>query len=544
MMPVLGGGLAAVVALIAIMIPGGSEMAVFVVALLAVVPVAYIGLRHTLSFLLVMAEPQQRGPGENATADEPKVEAIAGADLKKDGPDGKADATPKSATGGGGQAAAVRWRDWLLADLRGRARWKPFPWNWLPDSVAAVWGLLEVLFVAPLVGACVACVVPVMAVLQVVWHHPCMAQMREAVPEMIRSVSRPLGRLMLRDPRNHSYLPWMLILGVFTPSIFFWAMSRHARYGLELSTLFAYQCLRMGPRFKFFAHSHTLVHKEGHDHLGHFKGPFRCFNIIAEWWIGPFYGVVPNNYSIAHMKIHHRWHNDVDDVHTNLDLDRTLFGSFLIYVPRFTLYWTGLSPLALLIKRSEWGLVRTLLIGMVAYYGLGVLLWCWSPSFCLCYYIYPHAEACVFLCAISYLWHAFVEESDPGNQYVNSVTVLEGHDNVWNEDFHVVHHHSPSTHWTDAPAHFEKNRDKYAAVNATIFRDTEEGMLLTFLFQKDWDSMAKHFVDLNGKLTHEEKKALIIRRLSVIVGVNGRDGKRLQGPWGWGAEDSIRNYNY
>lgn len=44
------------------------------------------------------------------------------------------------------------------------------------------------------------------------------------------------------------------------------------------------------------------------------------------------------------------------------------------------------------------------------------------------------SEACVLLCAISYLWHAFVEESDPGNQYVNSVTILGGHYNVWNED--------------------------------------------------------------------------------------------------------------
>lgn len=91
----------------------------------------------------------------------------------------------------------------------------------------------------------------------------------------------------------------------------------------------------------------------------------------------------------------------------------------------------------------------------------------------------------ILLCAISYLWHAFVEESavasvrtsfsrfsensrtlgkgilqsicwhspvlfcapllhnqtwitvnlqDPGNQYVNSVTILDGHDNTFNEE--------------------------------------------------------------------------------------------------------------
>jgi len=335
-----------------------------------------------------------------------------------------------------------------------------------------------------------------------------------------------------------SYLPWMFILGCCVPALFFWALRRHMTHGLELSTLCIYHLLRVGPRFQLFAHAHTLTHKEGHCHRGFFKGVFRCLNVFCEWWIGPFYGVVPWNYYVAHMKIHHRWHNDVDDVHTNLDLDRTDPRSFLLYVPRFSLYWTGLSPLALFVKRGEWALIHKLLCGMVAYYGLTLLLFCWDPVFCTVYWLFPHVEACVLLCAISYLWHAFVEESDPDNQYVNAVTILDGHDNVWNEDYHVVHHYAPNTHWTDAPAHFEARRELYAAVTATIFRDTEEGKLLQWLFEQNWDMMAKHFVDLNDKLSFEEKKALIIRRLSVIVGETGRDGKRLE----WAASSTIRDF--
>ena len=128
-----------------------------------------------------------------------------------------------------------------------------------------------------------------------------------------------------------------------------------------------------------------------------------------------------------------------------------------------------------------------------------------------------------------------------GLQYVNSVTILEGHDNVFHEDFHVVHHHCPNVHWTDMPAHYEANKAHYAAVTATIFRDTEQGKLLQWLFENNWDKMAEHFVDLNGRLGHDEKKALIIRRLKVIVGERGRDGKRLD--WGsWASNATIRNY--
>jgi fatty acid desaturase len=201
----------------------------------------------------------------------------------------------------------------------------------------------------------------------------------------------------------------------------------------------------------------------------------------------------------------------------------------------------GVSPLALFLKRREYRLAMELLYGMIAYYGVTALMLWWDPLFCIAYWVYPHFEAIVLLCAISYLWHAFVEVSDPGNQYVNSVTILNGHDNVFNEDYHVVHHHSPSTHWTDAPAHFEKNRHHYAAVNATIFRDTEEGMLLKWLFENNWDKMAEHFVDLNGKMTREEKKALIIRRLSVVVGATGRDGKCMHREWG--ASETIRDWD-
>jgi len=419
-----------------------------------------------------------------------------------------------------------------------RARWKPFPWVHLPDPIAFAWGVLEVLLIAPLLGIEIMVTVPAMELLKAEWRQKRFSYFRERIPELVRSVSRPLAKLTMRDPRNHSYLPWMALGGIMTPILFFWALNRHAQYGLEFTTLVIYHLIRVGPRLQLFAHIHTLTHKEGHAHRGFFQGPFRFLNCLTEWWVGPFYGVVPWNYYIAHMKIHHRWHNDVDDVHTNLDLERTNPLSFFLYVPRFTLYWTGLSPLALFIKRGEWSLIAKLLYGMVAYYGVAALLFWWSPVFCLVYWLFPHMEACVLLCAISYLWHAFVEESDPGNQYVNSVTILDGHDNVWNEDFHVVHHHAPNTHWTDAPAHFEANKDKYASVTATIFRNTEEGKLLQWLFERNWDSMAEHFVDLNGKLTHEEKRALIVRRLSVVCGASGRDGKRKE----WAATSSIREF--
>lgn len=114
---------------------------------------------------------------------------------------------------------------------------------------------------------------------------------------------------------------------------------------------------------------------------------------------------------------------------------------------------------------------------------------------------------------ISYLWHAWCDPKDINNPFVDSVTIIEGKDNIFNEDFHVVHHTKPNAHWTEYPEYYEKYREQYRTYNATIFRDCEEGQMLYWLFKGDWDELARHMVDLNGKMSHEEKKALCLQRL-------------------------------
>ena len=46
------------------------------------------------------------------------------------------------------------------------------------------------------------------------------------------------------------------------------------------------------------------------------------------------------------------------------------------------------------------------------------------------------------------------------------------------------------------PEHFEKNKEKYAEVAATVFADCEQGELLHWIFGGNWDELAAHFVDL------------------------------------------------
>ena len=167
---------------------------------------------------------------------------------------------------------------------------------------------------------------------------------------------------------------------------------------------------------------------------------------------GIFFGSIPLHYATAHNKIHHFWHNHVDDVTTNIDLDRSSFYSILVFFPRFLLYWTGITPLLLFYKKQQHDSVQLLATGMAIhlfqsfclYQVVGFKVWFY-------FVFYPFIEAVAFMGNITYLWHAFVDEDDPANQYVNSMTIVEGHDNIWNEDNHVIHHHVVSSHWTECP---------------------------------------------------------------------------------------------
>eukprot|EP01095_Lingulamoeba_sp_RSL-Kostka_P011735 TRINITY_DN454_c2_g1_i1.p1 TRINITY_DN454_c2_g1~~TRINITY_DN454_c2_g1_i1.p1 ORF type:complete len:443 (-),score=122.29 TRINITY_DN454_c2_g1_i1:149-1477(-) len=393
--------------------------------------------------------------------------------------------------------------------------YRPFIVGILGDNLTVFISIIALLFAGPLVGILIFTATVSMIFLEKIWEK---LTFLHFIPKGVDSISKKLGQVVLNDPRNYQYLPYILWLCVWPLGLFIYAFYRNETQGFEWWFLVLYHYLRIGPRFRFFAHLHVLLHKEGHDYKGFFKGPLSVFNHwLVQWYCGSLFGQVPNSYRVAHNKIHHRYDNGLNDVHTNLDLDRTKFWSFLLYLPRFALYWTGVSPLVCFYKRKEIRLRNKIAYGMCLYYGIFVILSIFNWKFALFYFLFPQFESIIFFAGISYVWHLWVEAEDPDNEHINSVTIIRGKDNIWNEDYHVIHHDAPQVHWTDAPQYFEDHKEDYAKCNATIFADCEEGQLLFWCLAGKWDELAEHFVDLNDKMTHEEKKELLIRRASTIL---------------------------
>lgn len=386
-----------------------------------------------------------------------------------------------------------------------------YPWNLIPDNVILAWAFSILLPALPLFAFLITST-------EVVWYAmirvcnmlPFLYTLRSATAKYFENI----GAQVFKDKRNAPYLFPILWLTVATPSLFYWAYSSHAAYGFSVTTLLTYHFLRLLPRYRSFAYLHVLLHKEGHDANGFFKWEFLNFGVL-HFFVGIFYGALPYSYSMYHNKIHHHFDGDIDDVgNTNVDLDRSSPWAIMYYFPRFLMYWSGLTPLIYFISVGKWRFAANTVVGQI-YMGI-----CWFACyklagfwFTLLYLFFPFIESTLFFGGISYLWHAFCDPSDPQNPYVDSITIVGGLDNIYNEDFHVVHHTKPMIHWTEYEQHYKDNVDQYEKYNATIFTDCEEGMLLYWLFAQKWDEMVDHFVDLSGKLTREEKKELLLYRL-------------------------------
>jgi len=169
--------------------------------------------------------------------------------------------------------------------------------------------------------------------------------------------------------------------------------------------------------------------------------------------------------------------------------------------------------MGMFLRKGDMKSARLLIAGIAIYLTkLAICIALTDWLFAYFFILYPFIEGTAFMACMNYLWHMCYNPQDPECEYTNSITLLEGQDNIFNEDYHAIHHYAPQIHWQDVPAEFERNKDKYKAAKATIFRDTEEGQLAMWLIKGDFDTLAEHFVDLEGKMSVQEKKELLMER--------------------------------
>ena len=153
------------------------------------------------------------------------------------------------------------------------------------------------------------------------------------------------------------------------------------------------------------------------------------------------------------------------------------------------IYW-GLTPAVLgLITRSLWFLF---------------VVWL-QPLICMTF----------FLAIINWGFHAFIDFDENGKQLacVNALTILDGQDDYFGEDDHMVHHYSPQTWYTQTQTYHDRVMEDHRRYVGSVFKGlsiVELGVLIIF---NQFELLAeKHFVDHSGKLSTQQIAALLRRR--------------------------------
>ena len=320
---------------------------------------------------------------------------------------------------------------------------------------------------------------------------------------------------MMRHPADGFVVLLLLWLGVVMPCAFFYELRRSMTEGFSIVRCLAFNLLRIGPMYANFMWVYVMCHKEAHCLGGSLFKRGVCdklFSRAFNHWVGIFHGVVPGVFTISHLYNHHRYDNDENDVYSTAFRRRDSFKSWLKYLPEWMAYAVNLSSFISFVKLGEYWKAATTVLSTLYYVAFCLAVAHFSPMFCMWYLLYPLIEGNILLAIVNYTWHAFIEPSDPGNDYVNSLTVIEGLNFCMKEEYHVVHHQYAGVHWTKHKALFEKHLPEYKAGRASIFYKENLFVIFGAIVAGDYAKLADLYYDPENAIPREEKIDMMRRR--------------------------------
>ncbi|AWM33356.1 fatty acid desaturase family protein [Hymenobacter nivis] len=246
-----------------------------------------------------------------------------------------------------------------------------------------------------------------------------------------------------------------------------------------------------------------------------FKKTHGWLNKYTPWVVGPLFGLTPETYFTHHMGMHHPENNMPDDESSTMFYQRDSALSFLRYWADFLVM--GLPRLGAYLRRTrKRTLHRQLLRGEVAYVVAVVALAFVNLPATLAVFVVPVLVTRSVMMLGNWSQHAFIDANTPDNCYTNSVTCINTAYNhkCWNDGYHISHHLRPALHWTDHPANFRQNVDKYAANDAIVFDGIHYLHIFAFLMLKRYDLLAKNFVNLGGRYGSDADVVALLRARS------------------------------
>ena len=321
-----------------------------------------------------------------------------------------------------------------------------------------------------------------------------------------------LGQKVLRDQRDTPALRLMVSLTVTVVPIFAIQLVLGKP---RLLLVIVFHLALYGLKFQRFVRMFSASHLEAHRRHGFFSGTYdKVFGRYLEFFLGYFYGNIPELGRTAHVCLHHRENAGFDDTRNTMGYDRSSRLDFLCYMADNIWTVLGIAPYTYFRAKGDEKNRKRMLRGMLCYYAYFAAVFVYDWRIGILYVLVP--ILCMnFINAITaWVQHAFCDPERPDDYFANTVTVVD-EVNFMNEGFHLCHHHRSSLHWTEMPVHFERLRDRMKEAGSLVFRDLDFfGLFLELTLLRRMDVLAEKLVPWDP-MNHEQRLALLSKRTSL-----------------------------
>jgi len=322
-----------------------------------------------------------------------------------------------------------------------------------------------------------------------------------------------VGEKVLRDSRDTPALRLMVSLTLTTVPIF---VAQLVLVRPRLWLALAFYLSLYGPKFQRFVRMFSAKHLEAHRRQGYFSDKYdKVFGRYVEFFLGFFYGNVPELDRTVHVRLHHKENSGPDDTTSTICYDRTSKLDFLLYLSDNIWTVVGLTPYLYFKARGEDENRRRMLWGITLYAVFFAAIFLYSWRIGLAYVLVPLLVMNFIMAMTAWVQHAFYDEERPEDYFANTVTVYD-EVNFMNEGYHLCHHHRSGLHWTEMPSHLERISGKMRESGSLVFRDLDfMKLFLELTLLRRMDVLAEKLVPWEP-MDHAQRLALLQKRTKPV----------------------------